>query len=149
MKCLMDKSREVSYPCSHACPLFGDCVVEFETERSAGSMGGRGSSSSAGRGSSSPAGRGCGSPAGHGHSVEGIVVLERQDYNPMTNGDRVRDMCDGDLAKFFAKKVMDQVALIQLCDGRPMIGGTQLAAMKEAYARTFFSWLRSPAEEGL
>ena len=43
MKCLMDKSREVSYPCSHACPLFGDCVVEFETERSAGGMGGRGS----------------------------------------------------------------------------------------------------------
>ena len=65
-----------------------------------------------------------------------------------TNGDRVRTMCDGDLAKFFAKKVMDQVALIQLCDGRPMIGGTQLAAMKEAYALTFFSWLRSPAEEG-
>ena len=64
-----------------------------------------------------------------------------------TNGDRVRDMCDGELAKFFAQKVMDQVALIQLCDGRPMIGGTQLAAMKEAYARTFFSWLRSPAEE--
>ena len=67
--------------------------------------------------------------------------------NPVTNGDRVRDMCDGELAKFFAQKVMDQVALIQLCDGRPMIGGTQLAAMKEAYARTFFSWLRSPAEE--
>lgn len=68
--------------------------------------------------------------------------------SPVTNGDRVRDMCDGDLAKFFAKKVVDQVALIQLCDGRPMIGGTQLAAMKEAYALTFFSWLRSPAEEG-
>ena len=69
-------------------------------------------------------------------------------YETPSNGDRVRDMCDGDLAKFFAKKVMDQVALIQLCDGRPMIGGTQLAAMKEAYALTFFSWLRSPAEEG-
>lgn len=65
-----------------------------------------------------------------------------------TNGDRVRDMCDGELAKFFAQKVMDQVALIQLCDGRPMIGGTQLAAMKEAYAYAFFRWLRSPAEEG-
>lgn len=63
-----------------------------------------------------------------------------------TNGDRVRDMCDGDLAKFFAKKVMDQVALMAVESGR-QIGGTQLAAMKEAYALTFFSWLRSPAEE--
>lgn len=63
-----------------------------------------------------------------------------------TNGDRVRDMCDGDLAKFFAKKVIDQVALMAVESGR-QIGGTQLAAMKETYARTFFSWLRSPAEE--
>lgn len=66
-----------------------------------------------------------------------------------TNGDRVRDMCDGEMAKFFAKKVMEQVAWIQLREGVQMIGGTQLAAMKEAYALTFFSWLRSPAEEGL
>ena len=79
---------------------------------------------------------------------ENLVVVTGLSFPPMTNGDRVRTMCDGDLAKFFAKKVMDQVALIQLCDGRPMIGGTQLAAMKEAYALTFFSWLRSPAEEG-
>lgn len=67
--------------------------------------------------------------------------------NPVTNGDRVRTMCDGDLAKFFAKKVMDQVALMAVEAGR-QIGGTQLAAMKEAYAFRFFSWLRSPAEEG-
>lgn len=32
MKCLMDKSREVSYPCSRACPLFGDCMVAFGKE---------------------------------------------------------------------------------------------------------------------
>lgn len=64
----------------------------------------------------------------------------------LTNADRVRDMCDGELAKFFAKKVIDQVALMAVESGR-QIGGTQLAAMKEAYARTFFSWLRSPAEE--
>lgn len=64
-----------------------------------------------------------------------------------TNGDRVRNMCDGELAKFFAAKVVDQVALMAVESGR-QIGGTQLAAMKEAYARTFFSWLRSPAEEG-
>ena len=68
--------------------------------------------------------------------------------NPMTNGDRVRTMCDGEMAKFFAKKVMEQVAWIQLREGVQMIGGTQLAAMKEAYAFMFFSWLRSPAEEG-
>lgn len=67
--------------------------------------------------------------------------------NPVTNGDLVRDMCDGDLAKFFAKKVMDQVALMAVESGR-QIGGTQLAAMKEACALGFFSWLRSPAEEG-
>lgn len=65
-----------------------------------------------------------------------------------TNGDHVRDMCDGDLAKFFASKVIDQVALMAVESGR-QIGGTQLAAMKEAYAFMFFSWLRSPAEEGL
>ncbi|MBR2319539.1 MAG: hypothetical protein IKA50_01970 [Clostridia bacterium] len=64
----------------------------------------------------------------------------------MTNGDRVRDMCDGDLAKLFAKKVIDQVALMAVESGR-QIGGTQLAAMKEAYAFMFFRWLRSPAEE--
>ena len=140
MKCLMDKSREVSYPCSHACPLFGDCVVEFEIERSAGGMGGHGSSS--------PAGRGCGSPAGHGHSVEGIVVLERQDYNSITNGDRVRDMCDGEMAKFFAKKVMDLVALLIILEQLQPIGNIRLKAMKEASEYAFFSWLRSPAEEG-
>ena len=67
--------------------------------------------------------------------------------NPVTNGDRVRDMCDGDLAKFFASKVIDQVALMAVESGR-QIGGTQLAAMKEAYAFMFFRWLRSPAEEG-
>lgn len=66
--------------------------------------------------------------------------------NPVTNGDRVRDMCDGDLAKLFAKKVIDQVALMAVESGR-QIGGTQLAAMKEAYAFMFFRWLRSPAEE--
>lgn len=139
MKCLMDKSREVSYPCSRACPMFGDCVVEFETERSAGGMGGRGSSS--------PAGRGFSSPAGHGHSVEGIVVLERQDYNFITNGDRVRDMCDGELAELFAAKVIDQVALMAVESARP-ISGVRLAAMKDTYRQLFFSWLRSPAEEG-
>lgn len=69
------------------------------------------------------------------------------DENPVTNGDRVRDMCDGDLAKLFAKKVIDQVALMAVESGR-QIGGTQLAAMKEAYAFMFFRWLRSPAEEG-
>ena len=112
MKCLMDKSREVSYPCSHACPLFGDCMVAFGKEL---------------------------------HSkMDAAAVSE-----PMTNGDRVRAMCDGEMAKFFAKKVMEQVAWIQLREGVQMIGGAQLAAMKEAYAFTFFSWLRSPAEEGL
>lgn len=68
--------------------------------------------------------------------------------NPVTNGDHVRAMCDGDMAKFFAKKVMEQVAWIQLREGVQVIGGTQLAAMKEAYAFAFFRWLRSPAEEG-
>ena len=67
--------------------------------------------------------------------------------SPVTNGDRVRDMCDGDLAKFFAKKVMDQVALISIREGLQPIRGVRLKAMKEVYARTFFSWLRSPAEE--
>ena len=67
--------------------------------------------------------------------------------SPVTNGDRVRDMCDGDLAKLFAKKVIDQVALMAVESGR-QVGGTQLAAMKEAYAFMFFRWLRSPAEEG-
>ena len=123
MKCLMDKSREVSYPCSHACPLFGDCVVGFEVERSAGGMG------------------------GHGHKHEDIVAFTPQTYLPTTNGDRVRDMCDGEMAKFFAKKVIDQVAWIKLREGVQMIGGTQLAAMEEACAFAFFSWLRSPAEE--
>ena len=65
-----------------------------------------------------------------------------------TNGDRVRDMCDGDLAKFFAKKVMDQVALMAVEAARP-ITGVSLAAMKDTYRQMFFSWLRSPAEEGL
>lgn len=131
MKCLMDKSREVSYPCSSACHLFGDCVVEFEIERSAGGMGGHGSSS----------------PSGHGHSVEGIVVLERQDYNFITNGDHVRAMCDGELAELFASKVIDHVALMAVEAARP-ISGVSLAAMKATYRQLFFSWLRSPAEEG-
>ena len=67
--------------------------------------------------------------------------------NPVTNGDRVRDMCDGDLAKFFAKKVMDQVALLSIREGLKPIRGIRLKAMKELYARTFFCWLQSPAEE--
>lgn len=66
--------------------------------------------------------------------------------NPMTNGDRVRDMCDGDLAKFFASKVIDQVALMAVEAARP-ISGVSLAAMKDTYRQLFFSWLRSPAEE--
>lgn len=50
-----------------------------------------------GRGSSPPPGPGCGSPAGHGHGAEGTVVLERQDYSFITNGDRLRAMSDEEL----------------------------------------------------
>lgn len=32
MKCLLDKEREVRFPCSKNCHLFGDCVCEFEKE---------------------------------------------------------------------------------------------------------------------
>lgn len=35
MKCLLDKEREVRFPCSKNCPLFGDCVCGFEKERKA------------------------------------------------------------------------------------------------------------------
>lgn len=68
--------------------------------------------------------------------------------NPVTNGDHVRDMCDGELAELFAAKVIGQVALRAVENGSP-IDGWRLDAMKEAYRHMFFSWLRSPAEEGL
>lgn len=29
IQCLMDENRKVSYPCSRACPLFGDCVTKW------------------------------------------------------------------------------------------------------------------------
>lgn len=29
IQCLMDEDRKVSYPCSRACPLFGDCVTKW------------------------------------------------------------------------------------------------------------------------
>ena len=32
MKCLT-RNLEVNYPCSPACPLFGDCVVAFQNEK--------------------------------------------------------------------------------------------------------------------
>lgn len=32
MKCLTH-NLEVNYPCSPACPLFGDCVVAFQNEQ--------------------------------------------------------------------------------------------------------------------
>lgn len=80
------------------------------------------------------------------HSASGVPSNWKELAS--TNGDRVRAMCDGELAKLFASKVMDQVSLIQLREGGQMIGGTQLAAMKESYAFAFFRWLRSPAEEG-
>lgn len=32
MRCIVDKKREVEYPCFKGCPLFGDCVMEFERE---------------------------------------------------------------------------------------------------------------------
>lgn len=127
MKCLMDKSREVSYPCSRACPMFGDCVVEFETERSAGGMGGPGSSS--------PAGLGFSSPAGHGHSVEGIVVLERQEYSSITNGDRLRAMSDEELADWLTYfDRCEHCAYEGHCTSK-CIGGIK-------------NWLKQPAEEG-
>lgn len=66
--------------------------------------------------------------------------------NPVTNGDRVRTMCDGELAELFAAKVIDQVALMAVESGR-QISGVRLAAMKDTYRQLFFSWLRSPAEE--
>ena len=64
----------------------------------------------------------------------------------ITNGDRVRVMCDGELAELFAAKVIDQVALMAVEAARP-ISGVSLAAMKDTYRQLFFSWLRSPAEE--
>ena len=67
--------------------------------------------------------------------------------NPVTNGDHVRTMCDGALAELFAAKVMDQVALLSIREGLQPIRGIRLKAMKELYARTFFCWLQSPAEE--
>lgn len=35
-------------------------------------------------------------------------------YETPSNGDRVRVMCDGELAEFFAAKVIDQVAFARL-----------------------------------
>ena len=67
--------------------------------------------------------------------------------SPMTNGDRVRDMCDGDLAGLFAAKAIDQMALMAVESGL-QISGVRLAAIKDTYRQMFFSWLRSPAEEG-
>lgn len=32
MKCLLDKEREVGFPCSKNCHLFGDCICEFQKE---------------------------------------------------------------------------------------------------------------------
>lgn len=32
MRCILDKEREVEYPCFKGCPLFGDCVIKFERE---------------------------------------------------------------------------------------------------------------------
>lgn len=29
MPCLLDKKKIVNYPCSRACPLFGDCVTKW------------------------------------------------------------------------------------------------------------------------
>lgn len=46
-----------------------------------------------------------------------------------------------------AAKVIDQVALMAVEAARP-ISGVSLAAMKDTYRQLFFSWLRSPAEEG-
>lgn len=68
--------------------------------------------------------------------------------NPVTNGDRFRNMCDGELAEFFAKKVMERVALLIILEGLQPIGGIRLKSMRESSALAFFSWLRSPAEEG-
>ena len=35
MICKMDKNKKVDYPCVRSCPLFGDCVVEFENTQEA------------------------------------------------------------------------------------------------------------------
>lgn len=29
MPCLLDEKKIVNYPCSRACPLFGDCVTKW------------------------------------------------------------------------------------------------------------------------
>ncbi|MFV0412943.1 MAG: hypothetical protein ACK5L3_06670 [Oscillospiraceae bacterium] len=30
MNCLMDENKEVDFPCFRGCPLFGDCVCNYE-----------------------------------------------------------------------------------------------------------------------
>lgn len=88
-----------------------------------------------------------GGRGGHSAKPENLVVVEGLPFPPMTNGDRVRVMCDGELAELFASKVIDQVALMAVEAARP-ISGVRLAAMKDTYRQLFFCWLRSPAEEG-
>ena len=76
-----------------------------------------------------------------------LAALEAEKEKPLTNGDRVRNMADDELAIFMAEQIAkDRFATMQI--NGIFISEIQKRFLMEQQYFIWIRWLLSPAEEG-